>query len=31
MLHAQIAQEGAMKDIDNYLSKFSFPSEESKN
>ena len=27
---AQIAQEGAMKDIDNYLSKFSFPSEESK-
>jgi len=28
---AQIAQEGAMKDIDNYLSKFSFPSEESKN
>ena len=27
---AQIAQEGAMKDIDNYLSKFPFPSEESK-
>ena len=27
---AQIAQEGAMKDIDNYLSKFSFPSDESK-
>ena len=27
---AQIAQEGANKDIDNYLSKFSFPSEESK-
>ena len=27
---AQIAQEGAMKEINNYLSKFSFPSEESK-
>ena len=27
---AQIAQEGSMKEIDNYLSKFSFPSEESK-
>ena len=24
---AQIAQEGANKEIDNYLSKFSFPSE----
>ena len=29
-MHAQIAQEGANKDIDNYLSKFSFPSEEFK-
>ena len=27
---AQIAQEGANKEIDDYLSKFSFPSEESK-
>ena len=27
---AQIAQEGASKEIDEYLSKFSFPSEESK-
>jgi len=27
---AQIAQEGAMKEINNYLSKFTFPSEESK-
>mgnify|MGYP007000185640 len=27
---AQIAQEGASKDIDQYLSTFSFPSEESK-
>ena len=27
---AQIAQEGASKDIEDYLSKFSFPSEESK-
>ena len=27
---AQIAQEGASKDIEEYLSKFSFPSEESK-
>ena len=28
---AQIAQEGANKEIDDYLSKFTFPSEESKN
>jgi predicted transcriptional regulator len=27
---AQIAQEGASKEIDEYLSKFSFPSNESK-
>ena len=27
---SQIAQEGAMKEIDEYLSNFSFPSEESK-
>ena len=27
---AQIAQEGALKEINDYLSKFSFPSEESK-